>query len=269
VLIVVCGLVESAAYRRRNNNGIINRDQKWDYLTFTQFWPQVDCLSWQILDPKHKCNITEDVTSWTVHGIWPSSNSSDDPSFCNSSKPFDLDLLEPIRAKLHTFWPNVYANTPEDELWSHEWNKHGRCATTLPALSDELTFFTQGLKWVQQYNLISILSKAGIKPSFSTPVLALDIENAIQNELNVKPLMVCEHIKENKTDYIYEIEICFDKSLNLIDCPSDSYESRPLIIGAERCSKNALVWYPPISPTSGPKKPRRNLHLRSPQIIEN
>lgn len=35
----------------------------------------------------------------------------------------------------------------------HEWSKHGTCATSLPATSNELKYFGMGLKLHAKYNI--------------------------------------------------------------------------------------------------------------------
>uniref|UniRef100_T1IQR3 Uncharacterized protein n=1 Tax=Strigamia maritima TaxID=126957 RepID=T1IQR3_STRMM len=213
-----------------------------NYLMFTQQWPPVSCLNWQILNPKHTCNINIQIDNWTVRGIKyfnrPSSlDKSSGLYFCNKYDPFDVNQIQSIKRELNKYWPNIHANKAEDYLWAHEWEKHGTCATTFPMLKTQLQYFQQALKWIKQFNMYSILKTSGIEPSFDNPVLAHEIETAIQKVLNVKPILECEYIKTNNSYYIYEIKICFDIDLELMDCPMNS---------SKRCMSNTLVWYPPI-----------------------
>ena len=41
-------------------------------------------------------------------------------------------------------WTNIFADSPEESLWEHEWDKHGTCAAELPQLHSEYDYFLQG-----------------------------------------------------------------------------------------------------------------------------
>lgn len=51
----------------------------------------------------------------------------------------------------------------------HEYDKHGTCATSIPALSTEFGFFCTVLSPLyEKYNFTAVLEKAGIVPGNST-----------------------------------------------------------------------------------------------------
>ena len=71
------------------------------------------------------------------------------PSFCNSSWPFDVAVLDDIRGDMDTYWPDIEVHShcisgclaykalltypsqirdAPNSLWDHEWSKHGTCA---------------------------------------------------------------------------------------------------------------------------------------------
>ncbi|TKY85722.1 hypothetical protein EX895_005262 [Sporisorium graminicola] len=125
--------------------------------------------------------------SWTIHGLWPDTcdggyDSDCDPSRNNnniaavlrtSSKPKAASTLD----KMNQFWLALNGN--DGQLWSHEFNKHGTCVSTLApsCYNDELTgkayeknedivdFFTTTVDLFEQYNVFEALQEAGITPS--------------------------------------------------------------------------------------------------------
>lgn len=101
-------------------------------------------------------------------------------------------------------------------LWKHEWLKHGTCASVLPELKDENKYFGQGLSWSQQYSMSSILQKNGILPDQGHNVLS--IYQAVFKQLKKNPSIHCIRDKHSGDLYLSEIRICFNKSLNLVDC---------------------------------------------------
>lgn len=51
----------------------------------------------------------------------------------------------------------------EDSFWRYQWKKHGQCAS-IEELNTPSKYFSQGLKWTQQYKLSDVLSNANIVP---------------------------------------------------------------------------------------------------------
>ncbi|RZB39927.1 Ribonuclease T2 domain containing protein [Asbolus verrucosus] len=189
----------------------------WDYIVYSQRWPVTGCSQWKERSPSNTCNMPENNSTWTVHGVWPTKIGTNGPYFCNSAIHFDPDQLEPMMKELLEFWPNIEANTKPNSFWKHEWNKHGTCASTLPQLNSVTNFFKQGLQWNQDYNLATILTKNEIVPNQQGYNIS-DIYNAIKTTINKNPTVECVVDGKSKQSLISEIHICFNKSLDLIDC---------------------------------------------------
>lgn len=111
---------------------------------------------------------------------------------------------------------NKFSGKPLDSLWEHEWLKHGTCAAVIPELGNENKYFGQGLSWLQQYTMSSLLPKANIVPDQEYHVA--DIYNAVKKLLNKNPAIHCVVDRETHESYLSEIRICFDKGLKLVDC---------------------------------------------------
>ena len=59
---------------------------------------------------------------WTLHGLWPQW------ADCCKGPAFNYTALQPMLDEMNKYWPSCpqYGTTNED-LWSHEWEKHGTC----------------------------------------------------------------------------------------------------------------------------------------------
>lgn len=200
----------------------------WDVLLFTQQWPITTCYHWMEEDNSHSCKLPQEKEFWTIHGIWPTKYGTVGPSFCNKSAEFDYNKIKNIEDKLRLYWPEIEGGHGHNNnsLWSHEWLKHGTCAVVVPELNDEEKYFNQGLEWRQKYKISDILGKSGIHPD--TKYTVTNLQNAVRKYLNVNPSIHCVYDRENDLSFLSEIRICFNKTLELIDC--DGTAGAPLAI---------------------------------------
>lgn len=113
------------------------------------------------------------------------------------------------------------SGTPIYDLWAHEWNKHGTCAAAIEPLNSQIKYFSKGLEFLKKYTMATILSDANIVPSDTKTYSQTDIRNAIQTKLGVDPEVYCKHDKGRQ--FLWELRICFSKTLEVIDCKSKSY----------------------------------------------
>lgn len=208
--------------------------REWSHFTFAQQWPIAVCA-------QHKeCVIPPTMNGWGIHGLWPTADSkSKEPENCNSSWPFNFERVKPLVPDLKRFWPNLYPDTEANSFWEHEWSKHGTCATSVPATSNELKYFQMGLKLHAQYNLTKILLNQGIITSNTAGYMANETEAALRRELGVNTVVQCVYDKEKtKKQLLYEVEICVTKDFQLMDCiPKESQSS---------CPKKEPFYYPPL-----------------------
>ncbi|KAG8223489.1 hypothetical protein J437_LFUL004957 [Ladona fulva] len=198
-------------------------NHEWDILIFTQSWPITVCRQWKVRDEDHTCSFPPMKGKWTVHGIWPTKYGTHGPGYCNSTWRFDEEKIIPIEKQLNQYWPNIQNGTSRYALWEHEWEKHGTCATAIDQLNSEEKYFHQGIVWAEKYDLSNILSENNIHPG-PKGLTAQSIAESVKKSLNRNPYLECykDHASlttiETNEEYILEIRICFDKSLELVDC---------------------------------------------------
>lgn len=192
------------------------RSNEFDVLIFTQRWPKSICIVWKEESPSHSCALPTDSLEWTIHGLWPSQFHRIGPLFCDRSKPFNPSALIPLEGELREKWIDIEFGRESYGLWKHEWNKHGTCAAVLPPLSSEEKYFAKGLALLKQYDMKNILAAANILPGGNYAYS--DLANAVQQGLGKHPVVVCRVDRETGYSYLFEIRICLDKALELIDC---------------------------------------------------
>lgn len=193
----------------------------WDHFVFTQQWPVSVCIDTNITH-QHTCALGKNVTTWTVHGLWPTSHGSMGPNYCNNSAKFNPDALQPILGRMLKYWPNMYTDTPMNDFWEHEWTKHGTCATSLPVLGREVDYFNQTLNLNRQYDFLTLFTEQGLVPRDGYTYQLFEIRQALGAALGYIPKIQCTTDIAQKVQYLMQVEMCIDKTFNAMQCPKSS-----------------------------------------------
>lgn len=209
-------------------------DEEWDHFIFTIMWPQAACLKEnstdqvnQPMQPHHEdslqhntCVIPHNTNSWTIHGLWPTEGKSQGPEFCHGAPSFNPDALKIIEDDLEQWWPNMFINTEKFNFWKHEWLKHGSCSYKLASLNSELKYFNQSLSILHSLNMDNHLASSGIVPSLDKTYQVEDVMEAVEKSLKTRASIYCFSKHQWQQQYLLQMEVCMDKNLHLIDCPS-------------------------------------------------
>eukprot|EP01120_Amphizonella_sp_Union-15-10_P015457 TRINITY_DN7962_c0_g1_i1.p1 TRINITY_DN7962_c0_g1~~TRINITY_DN7962_c0_g1_i1.p1 ORF type:complete len:224 (-),score=31.15 TRINITY_DN7962_c0_g1_i1:118-756(-) len=183
-------------------SGVVMQNNNWDYLLFVQQWPGTFCTG--------SCPVS--VSFWTIHGLWPNRNDGSWPQYC-PGPTFTVSNITNLLPTMQTYWPSLSGS--DDSFWKHEWEKHGTCAMTLPALSTENLFFAETLRLRLKVDFLSILKSDGITPSSSATYTASQIHNSIRASLNVNGVLNCD-----SNNNLLEIHLCVSKTFQIFACPS-------------------------------------------------
>ncbi|KAK9880053.1 hypothetical protein WA026_008563 [Henosepilachna vigintioctopunctata] len=197
----------------------INQLPDWDYLMYSQRWPISACVAWEEKSKSNVCSLPKDPNTWLVHGLWPTKTGTNGPNKCNSAIHFDPDQLEPLLDDLNNHWTNIEGHTKQYSFWSHEWNKHGTCASVLPQLDSVYNYFKKGLDFNKDFDILKTLSASNIVPNMNNYTIE-DISNAVQKNLGKVPQIECIVDSKTKDSLLSEIRLCLNKSFELIDCTS-------------------------------------------------
>jgi ribonuclease T2 len=204
-------------------------DNSWDFLLYVSRWSG---------SAAYGQYLPYNVSSFTLHGIWPTRNDGSWPSYCTDAK-FDPTAIRSLIPTLSAIWYD-YDRAPHYSFWTHEWSKHGTCALTDQTIGSQYGYFASAITMHKTAAIRSALSQAGIVPSDSQTYKQSDVEAAIKSALGVTPILQCQDVRD-LGKALFRVQVCFDKSLNLQECPSSMLKN-----GDSGCSSDTYLHYPTI-----------------------
>ncbi|GFN82330.1 helix-loop-helix protein delilah-like [Plakobranchus ocellatus] len=216
-----------------------NRGVDFDYLLLAQFWPTSSAIYFEN-EHKHWA-IPQGVDGWTIHGLWPSIPGTEKPDYCNNSMTFDFSQIEVLSKVLATNWPDYCTDEDKTALWNHEWTKHGTCAYSMPVLKGELRYFNETLSLHSKLNTASTLGNSGVIPSKIQQYSIDEIFYALKKGYGKIPNFTCVHDEENDMFHLEQIWLCFNKQLEMIDCPDVTYPRKTSTLYFESMKKQDLA----------------------------
>jgi len=190
--------------------GVLNdnpQDDSWDYLLYVCRWPGT---------VGYGKNLPSNVTSFTLHGIWPTRDDGSWPQYCNDSEPFKPSEISSLVGQLWAMWYDFIGNG--FDFWSHEWDKHGTCAQSLPAMDSEYNYFDEAISLHEKYDPNQALVAAGISPSNSQKYTDDQVLGAIFKAFGVNATISCTNVAG--LGYALDtVEFCIDTDLSEEQCP--------------------------------------------------
>ncbi|XP_077522877.1 ribonuclease Oy-like [Amblyomma americanum] len=180
------------------------------YFTFSLQWSSGVCNAGH-----EKCIKEKERSFWTIHGLWPSSNTSD-PQFCNRTLQYNATVLSPLVPQLDLYWPSV--SEDNNKFWKHEWLKHGTCATMVPRLKGLYKFFNTTLNIYLQHNITEYLRSSGVVPTSERTYTLQEIKDALHHDIREAANFVCHYSKKYAAPVLAEIRFCLDRGLQPINC---------------------------------------------------
>ncbi|XP_780287.3 ribonuclease Oy [Strongylocentrotus purpuratus] len=221
----------------------------WTELILTIQWPQSFCLDYNDgRDYKEagECKVPAGIDDWTIHGLWPSNPGKLGPENCNSTWKFDVTKISDLVAEMNASWPNCITDEAYDSLWSHEWDKHGTCASLLPALYGEHNYFQKTLTLRKQFDIKGMLEASAIVPSKTNSYDYPTIFNAVKGAIGTDPTVTCVYDHKTQLVYLSQVEICLDKQFNPVNCVGLN-SMRKSSLGEESCANDKLIFYPLVN----------------------
>ncbi|XP_078000846.1 ribonuclease Oy-like [Glandiceps talaboti] len=192
---------------------------KFDYLIFAQQWTQSFCVIQKQKSADTVCRIPNGVSTWTVHGLWPSHNNISPPLYCDNSSKFDGDEVKTLFPELQQYWPDLLPNKKKG-IWDHEWMKHGTCGQSLESINSQYKYFETSLILNRAFDISYALSKHGIYPSDEKSYPCNDVVNAMLDTFGSTshPQLGWYRDENSGKTYLYQVSFCLDKDLKLQDC---------------------------------------------------
>lgn len=158
--------------------------------------------------------------SFTIHGLWPDKCDGSYQASCDYSSSVSsvLSVLQDagetdLLAYMNSYWINNSGSS--DELFTHEFNKHGTCMSTLgsscylqgsAANANVVDFAKLTVKTFQSLPTYDWLSAAGITPSSSTTYNADDITSALSAKFGQKVYIGCKNGQLNEVWYFHTVK---------------------------------------------------------------
>lgn len=189
---------------------------EWSFFKLCQEWPPAVCVKENT--KKVQCRIPKNVTTWSIHGLWPTDYSQKIRN-CDPSLHFNYTQIVSLVPNLTLYWPNLHFKSKFDSFWSHEWSAHGTCCQDFPATRGEMNYFSAALQQRQKFDIKKILSKATIIPSKSKLYYHDNFTQAIKQTTQYEPIVICK--SGQKHHLIYQLEICLSKDFKTISCLRD------------------------------------------------
>ncbi|KAJ5941180.1 hypothetical protein N7516_001348 [Penicillium verrucosum] len=140
--------------------------------------------------------------AWTIHGLWPDHCNGGFDQFCDFRRKYSnisLILVDAGRADLLEYMSEYWKDFRGDDnnLWQHEWNKHGTCVSTLEPdcytdylpQQEVVDYFDKTVEVYKELPTHEFLANAGIIPSQTRTYALADIEAALE-QAHGKPVTI-------------------------------------------------------------------------------
>lgn len=223
----------------------------WQCMIFTLQWPAAFCQS---LGNMSLCHIPKNVTSWTIHGLWPQHTET----CCNCWTMFPSDVQK-LEAELNDNWPSLLRTRSSYEFWQKEWSKHGVCAACVDGINSPQKYFQLSLQLRQQYDLHKLLEDAGITPSCDRRYKVADVQQVLDPHLGGKYEIQCVTDSKGR-ELWFQVKVSLSRNL-MLGCSAgeekeeeeDHQEGAPAS-PRHPCPPQTPFYYLPINPEH-PERP--------------
>ncbi|TIA62956.1 ribonuclease-like protein T2 [Aureobasidium pullulans] len=157
--------------------------------------------------------------AWTIHGLWPDRCDGSYEANCDDKRAYHniRDILESFGAtdllsNMTTYWKDYKGQ--DENLWMHEWAKHGTCVSTLnPSCysssyrpkEEVVDYFAAAVSLYQQRPTYEWLMDAGIEPSTSKSYTRAEIQDALESRHGKPVTLGCKGGKFDEVWYHFEV----------------------------------------------------------------
>ncbi|PVV00188.1 hypothetical protein BB560_005385 [Smittium megazygosporum] len=196
---------------------------------------------------------TGPADQFTIHGLWPDyCNGTYLPEAgCDSTRVYDNvgPMVKSANSSLYDYMVNYWPSSSGDHegFWTHEWNKHGTCLSTIdprcyaPGMyspeKNLVDFFTLATDVYKKYDILGALKKHGIVPTANTTdpnvtpkYTKKAVREAIKAELNLDSVAYC-----TKGGSLQEIWLYFYMYNN------DKFVYAPATLGEDKCDNFTFI----------------------------
>ncbi|KAM4741990.1 ribonuclease T2-like [Anableps anableps] len=241
------GLWEDYKYGRHHPE-LLNQEHNcsWRCMVFTLQWPGGFCQS---LSKETQCRIPQNISSWTIHGLWPLHAQW----CCNCWPIFHSDLQE-VEEELTEFWPSLLKTKPRFHFWKEEWIKHGSCAACVEGFNSPLKYFQICLKLRHQFDIYKLLEDAGITPSCDRLYKVAELQKVLLPHVGQKHEIQCVKDQQDR-QVLFQVKVQLTRNLTVgCDHHGDTEPGPAAGLGPGQwsspghpCPPDAPLYYLPIN----------------------
>jgi len=168
-------------------------------------------------------------TTWfTLHGLWPNYYNTSYPEYCTGTPlfdgtPYQLTKTHALTFPLRQYWPTLLPDRSTEWFWEYEYNKHGTCASSLPALNTQQKYLQAALSLRGTHDLAQVLRAQGIVPRDDASYSVQYIKDVVRSVYGADPVIGCNTDRSTKLPVLVEIGLCVAKNLTFTNCSAATY----------------------------------------------
>ncbi|EER29222.1 Ribonuclease Trv, putative [Coccidioides posadasii C735 delta SOWgp] len=157
--------------------------------------------------------------SWTLHGLWPDNCDGSFEQYCDKNREYKnvTDILqshgkEHLLEYMSTYWKDWKGN--DENLWEHEWNKHGTCISTLETRcysgykpqAEVVDYFEKAAEMFEGLDTYKVLAAAGIEPHPTKTYTLTELQDAISKSHGMEVTLNCRDSRLNEVWYFFNVK---------------------------------------------------------------
>uniref|UniRef100_M1BGV7 RNase Phy3 n=1 Tax=Solanum tuberosum TaxID=4113 RepID=M1BGV7_SOLTU len=94
------------------------------------------------------------MSDFSIHGLWPGNATGHTPFTCND--PSNPTTVEKV------YWPSLEVHWTDENLWKHEWDKHGYCTSEIVP---DVEYFNGAITFARRLkDMLKTLEKGDMGP---------------------------------------------------------------------------------------------------------
>ncbi|KAI5821117.1 ribonuclease Trv [Pyronema omphalodes] len=188
------------------------------------------------------------VDSWTIHGLWPDNCDGTFESSCDPARayPSITDILQSrgeteLLDEMSLLWKGLNG---DEDLWQHEWAKHGTCMSTLEPTCygasyengmEVVDFSRQTVDLHKKLDSFKFLEACGITPSTTKTYSKQEIVDCLTTAHGAVPYIGCSGSNINEIWYFHWVR---GKIYGGVYEPTDSTAS------STKCPATGIIYTP-------------------------